>query len=108
MQVPLSHGFEALHWQVPTRFFCAPLRQRNDNEISFARAGRWHATLFPLANTEWRNLQRARCTLCANLQLDWTPGTSSTLQDAREFATGALQVLAPGNQQGKNQRHWTR
>jgi hypothetical protein len=30
--------------------------------------------------------------LRANLQLDWTPGTSSTLQDRRELATPPLQI----------------
>jgi hypothetical protein len=40
------------------------------------------------------NLQRRRCELRSNLQLESTPGTSSTLQDRRDLATVALRVAA--------------
>jgi hypothetical protein len=48
--------------------------------------------ILPLPKTVAANLQRLRCKLRANLQLQSTPGTSSSLQDHRDLATRSLPI----------------
>jgi hypothetical protein len=64
-----------------------PLRLRRAR--SFFRQAESEAALRALASPK---RQRSRCKTRANLQLETTPVTSSTLQDRRELATPMLQV----------------